>query len=585
MAKNDDYRQGLVRNRLRLWWWLACCAYLVIGWQLFSIQILQSSRYQALADQKQTRNYKIKAKRGTIFAKSGDKLVPLVVNQRRWLVYSDTNFVKNPSHVVEALGRYGIELSEKQQNQLSLPNRGYVILTESTNEYLNDQDKANLQSEDVGGIYFEERSTRDYIEGSLAASVLGFVNDDLQADLYGQYGVEQQYNQELTGQHGSVKALTDVFGVPLTIDSDNIKVEPVDGQDIVLGLDVNIQRYAEDILESEVNRLQAESGQVVVADANSGKILTMANYPSFNPNNLDRSNLGLLKNPTVSNLVEPASLIKILTMLTALDSGAVQVGDSYINNNFVIVQSHRIRNVEGNTDQRGRKTLKEILNLSLNTGSVWLLSQMSGGEIDESGRQILYDYFTEKFRLGKLTGIDLPSETRGTIHPPDIRDGADITYANMTFGQGMSVNLIQLTMAYAAVFNGGTYYQPYVVERIGKTVKQPTVIASNLFKQESINSLRSMTDKLGVRYQTRLHHPQVEVAAKSGTGQVASPDGGYLDDYTNGFMSGYLKSNNKTLIVTVQISNPQTKQAGTRGAGPTWRSMAEYLIYSGRVFD
>ena len=584
MTRNDDYRQGLIKKRLRLWWWLTCFAYLVVGWQLFSIQILQSERYQALADQKQTRKYEIRAKRGEIFAKSGDKLVPLVVNQRRWLVYSDTNFIKDPDRVIDLLGRHGIGLSERQQEQLKLPNRGYIPLTKSIHEYLTDKQKEALMAEDINGVYFQERAARDYIEGDLAASVLGFVNDDLQTNLYGQYGVEQQYDQELTGTNGSVRARTDVFGVPLTINQDNIKSEPVDGKDLTLTIDVNVQREAEEILEREVDRLKAESGQIVIIDANSGAVVTMANYPSFDPISTDRTKLALFKNPSVSNAVEPASLIKILTAVTALDTDSVTARDSFVNNNFVVVQGHRISNVEGNTDQRGEKTLKEILSLSLNTGSVWLLSQLGGGEINEKGREILYQYFTEKFRFGKLTGIDLPSETKGKIHPPDSGFGRNIRYANMTFGQGMSVNLIQLTMAYAAIFNGGTYYQPYVVGQVGSEVRQPVVLADNLFKPEAINSLRSMTDRLGLTYHTNLHHPQVEIASKSGSGQVAGP-GGYRDDYNNGFMSGYLKTNSKTLIVTVQISNPQTKQPGTRGAGPTWRAMAEYLIAHGFVVD
>ena len=561
-------------GRLRIAWWLVGFFFALVVWQLFSLQVVQSERYREWAARVQIKSYEIEAPRGLIYAHNGDQLAPLVLNERRWLVFSDTDFIRDLDGVVRVLTAHQVDISPSEYAQLN-SDSNYVVLDRG----LTDSQKVALEAEKVRGIYFQRQNIRSYTENQLAAHVLGFLN----RDSAGQYGVEQQYDEVMTGRPGFVRALTDVRGVPLTLNEDNVRIAPTAGADLILTVDIPLQRTVEDTLAEWVESTDGISGSVIVIEAETGAVRAMANYPTFDPSAYATTPTRDFINDAISSTLEPASTMKTLTMATALDLGAVRFDDVFTSIDSVVVDGHRIQNaIDPGIDQ---PTMAEILLYSLNTGSIHLLSQLGGGELNLAGRQALHDYFVDRFGLSQPTGIDLPGEAEGQVHGPDQGFGRNLRYANMTFGQGMTVTPLQLATAYSAIFNGGAYFQPRIVDQIGDEPVQPELIADNLIKPSTHAALRAMFEQMAETRYTNIIYDGLEISAKTGTGQIASPEGGYLDDEYNGLIAGYIKSPTRTLVIVVVVEQPQVLFGGSHAAGPVLYELIHYLVRTGKVIN
>ena len=550
----------------------------LVVWQLFSVQVLRSDYYQGRASQIQIKSYEIEAPRGLIWAHNGDQLAPLVLNERRWLAFSDNLFLDNDDDVNDLVGTlnlYQIDVSQETIAKLASDDRhAYIVLARG----LTDDQKESIQATKTGGIFFQKQAIRFYIEQNLAANVLGFLN----RDSVGQYGVEQQFHDRLVGQPGFVKALTDVRGVPLTLEESNVRTAPIPGEDIVLTLDIPLQRVAEESLAATIKNTAAVGGNLVVIDAANGAVKALANYPGFNPGLYQQTDRSDFINEAISYVVEPASTIKTLTMATALDQGVVSIDQTFNNPDSIYVDGHRIRNF---TDaDSGPTALEDILIESLNTGSTWLLQQLGGGDFSPEGRQILYDYFSQRFRLGQKTGIDLPGEVSGQVHRPDEGPARDLRYSNMTFGQGLTATTIQMAAAYGAIFNGGDYYRPFVVEKVGDQTIEPTLVRPSILEPKTIASIRTLFERMGQESYSDIQHPQLDISAKTGSGQIAAA-GGYLSDVANGLIAGYVSSGQKTYVIVVVVNRPSVRYAGTQGAGPVFRDIVRHFINTGRAIN
>ena len=573
-APRDKPSSHCALGRLRIGWWLVLGFFGLVLWQLFTLQVIQSDRYRDWAARIQVKSYEIEASRGIIYAHNGDRLAPLVLNERRWLVFSDTDFIRDLDETVRVLAAHQVDISPREYAQLN-SGSNYVVLERG----LTDDRKEALEASKVRGIYFQKQNIRAYTEGQLAAHVLGFLN----RDSAGQYGVEQQYDEALIGQPGFVRELTDVQGVPLTLNEDNIRIAPTAGSDLILTLDIPLQQTVENTLAKWVESTDGVSGSVVVMEAETGAVRALANYPTFDPADFAATPTRDFINDAISSTLEPASTMKTLTMATALDTGAVRLGDTFANADYVTVDGHRIHNaIDPGIDE---PTMTDLLLYSLNVGSVHLLSQLGGGEPNLAGRQALYDYLVGRFGLSQRTGIDLPGEAVGQVHPPDAGFGRNLRYANMTFGQGMAVTPIQLAAAYSSIFNGGAFYQPRIVERVGGQLLPPELVADNIIKPSTHAALRAMFEQMAeIRY-TNILYDGLEISAKTGSGQIPSPTGGYLEDEYNGLIAGYIKSPTRTLVIVVVVEKPQVLFGGSYAAGPILYDLIHYLVRTGKVIN
>ena len=413
--------------------------------------------------------------------------------------------------------------------------------------------------------------------------MLGFLNQDSK----GQYGIEQQYNQELTGTPGRLKITTDVHDTPLLFVQDNVFIEPEAGKDITLTLDVSLQRIVEDQLEAGVLETESEAGSALIMNAQTGAVLAMANYPDFDPANFRNEDVANYVNDVVESTLEPASTMKVLFMSCALNEGVVAPGQTYYNPVVQIVDGFAVENFINRDD--GILPVEHILAQSLNTGTIELLKRLGDDALDDvvdvSDRRVFYKYLTEHFQLQQRTGIDLPNEVNGQINSPEYQWSGNHLYATMTFGQSVTVTPLQLAAAYSAIFNGGDYYQPYVATQIGDQVQKPRLIKTGILDEQTILDIRQLMQSISQGYLlSDVQYPGLEVSSKTGTAQVVDfEEGGYLEGESDGLMAGYIKSAEETFVVVVVVKKPQVTFGGSQGAGPIWKEIVKGIVSLGKI--
>lgn len=567
------------QKRLRFMYAFILALLLLFGLRLFYVQIIRYGHYKEAALSDQLKQYEIPAKRGTILVHEAGSQVPIVLNQRLYTLYADPTFVIDPATAADKIARVVGGHANEYEGLLRTKDSRYVVLGRKLTE---DQSKQIAKLE-LPGVGTQEQNYRTYPQGAMAAQLLGFVNNDGT----GTYGVEQAMNTELKGVPGQLKAITDINGVPLAASSNNTSVAPVAGKDVLLTLDLSIQQHVETILKTGVEHAKAESGSAVVIDPHTGAIKAMANYPSYDPNNYGQvDKVNLFNNAAVSHPIEIGSIMKVLTTAAALDSGAIRANQTYYDPAHFTVDEFNITNIEEDGGP-GTRSIADILNLSLNTGATWELMQMGGGQINKKARNTWYDYMTKHYLFGKATGIEQGYEAKGIVpDPANNGAGIDLTYANTAFGQAMTATPVQMAGAFAAVLNGGTYYQPRLVDALigpdGKQERRQPVIlkkgvVSPKVSQEIIPLMQYVVDN---HYFSRnFDQSRYIVGGKTGTAQVATPDGVYSDTLFNGTYAGFVGGETPDYVIVVFIQHPTIAgYAGSQAAQPVFGDIAHMLI-------
>lgn len=494
-------------------------AFAVVVARLFSIQIIEHDKWVSLANEQHTMLETIVAKRGEIYMMDGNEAVPIVLNQTAYSVIIDPA-VTNKEKIKGALEKFAKDnITVNIDDLYKIEGLRYYVVARNVPRMA----AKEIADEGISGVWFQMNNMRVYPEGTLAAELLGFVN----ADGIGQYGVEGSLNEDLKGKDGLLKSISDVNNVALSIGDDNIKIPAEDGKNIVLTVDRGVQRGVEEILATAVNNTEATNMSAIVMDPNTGRVMAMANYPNYDPANYGNvSDASAYINYVTEVPYEPASTCKTFAFSAALNEGRMTADTTYYNNGYEIVDGWRINNAEQRSMLLGEITMKTALYWSLNTGSINALKLLGDdpSRITQSGREKLYDYYYNKFRLGQPTGIEL-IEAEGTIADPDDGYGRDSVYANMTFGQNMYVTMIQVATAFSAVVNGGYYIEPTVVAgeyKDGQLIpadnkKSSTQILSNETSASMRDMLRNNRD---YKAKYGIDRNGYAVGGKSGTAQV-----------------------------------------------------------------
>jgi len=548
----------------------------IIGLRLLYIQVLKHKSYAAQATTSQSRKFAIPAERGQIYAYDGDEVVPLVLNETFKTVYADPSLIKNKEKVAselrDALGGSEADYLEKLKTK-----GNYVILAEKVPVGAGEK----LVKKDLLGIGVTDKVYRTYPEGELAAQILGFVN----SDGAGQYGVEGYMNREIGGTDGLRQVKTDTRGNPIAI-AGSVDRPAVDGKSYVLTIDRNIQAEAEQTLAAGVKNVGAKSGSVIIMDPNSGAIKAMANYPTYDPSDYSKiKDYSVFSNSVVSGAFEPGSGFKMFTMATGLDTGKVTPTTTYTDTGKVELDGRVINN--SHDKAWGVQSMTDVIEKSLNTGVVFVLRSL-GGNVDAinlAGKKVLYSYF-QKFGFGKTTGIEQSGESAGVVNPPTKISGNDVNYANMTFGQGISATMIQMTTAASAIANGGKLYQPQLVAGIkeGNTIKKfsPKVINPQVISKSASSDLVTMMEtvvqgKYGSGYKARM--AGYTVAGKTGTAQIPNPNGnGYREDRNIGTFIGFAPSKSPKFIMMVRINEPHVAGFAESTTVPVFAEIAKWLV-------
>ena len=568
--------------RLNFWYTLLLLIGCIFIARLFYLQVVRHDYYhqQALSDQ--LKEYSIASQRGIIEAQSNGTAVPIVLNEQLYTLYADPTLVKNAAATAKALAPITSASVSQYTGLVKTSGTRYVILAKKLT-----QDQSNkILALKLPGIGTQEQDYRTYPDGSLASQVLGFVNDAGQ----GNYGIEQALNTQLAGKPGELKAITDANGVPLAASKDNIKINPTNGDSVVLSIDLGMQAQMEKILAADYKSTKSQGLSAIIMDPNTGQIKAMANYPTYDPSNYQTvTDQSLFQNAAVDNAIEPGSTMKTLTTASALDQGVIQPNTTFYDPAHWLVDGFNITDIEEDGGA-GTKSIADILNLSLNTGATWMLMQMGGGQINQQAREKWYNYMVNNFQLGKQTGIEQGYEASGYVPNPNQGYGLDLTYANTAFGQAVTVTPIQMAAALSSVLNGGTYYQPHLVaatvNSAGKTtIKQPTVVKKNVVKPAVGQDLQSLMEYVVAQHFnpggfSYLNFPSnYTVGGKTGTAQIANPAGGYYADKYNGTYVGFVGNDKPQYVIVVFNDQPNVPgYAGSYGGQPVFGDLAHMLI-------
>jgi len=425
------------------------------------------------------------------------------------------------------------------------------------------------------GVGLQDETQRSYLPGvgqgtTLAANMLGFV--DWNGN--GNYGLEQKYQKLLAGTPGYISSYRDLANREIVLGT-HTHQDPVNGSDLVLSVDANIQYAAEQLLADGVKKDNAESGSVLIMDPATGGIVAWADYPSYSANDFNHTDAAAFKDNVLSYVYEPGSVMKVVTLSGAINAGAI-APDTVINDPGVItVGGYRIydwdRRNHGNIDYT------RVLESSYNVGAIKAMQA--------EGHDAFYKNL-QAFGLTQPSGIDVAGES--FIPPPSASAMGDSQYATTSFGQGIDVNMVQMLSAINVVANGGRYAPPHVVERVGTQVNpvllQPQRQVITPQTAAKMTTMMQQVVQHGSGWTSRVPGFQLDQCGKTGTSQIPV-NGQYTGDVWASFV-GFLPAQHPRFTMLVVVRKPHypgadrdwTLNDGYLTAEPIWQKIAQTMV-------
>ncbi len=532
--------------------------------RLVYIQGTQAGRLQRLALNQQLEAFTLPTRRGRIFDRAGR---PLVTNVEAESVFAVPRAIPDPPAFARRVAPL-LQLDPQEVERRLEPHLYFVWLRRKVSP----QTAAALRALRLDGqVGFLREQPRAYPSGTLAAHLLGFVGVDNQ----GLAGVELAYDTILRGRPGRAVTGRDAVGRPL-VETQRLAAPPVDGADLVLTIDQVVQHIAERELEKAVRESGAVRGTVLAIDPRTGEVLALAVVPSFDPGAFQRVPPQRWVNRPVSEVYEPGSTFKVITVAAALDAGRVTLADRFDCPPSLQVGAHRIRDVHRYCTTT--QTLTDVIRYSSNVGAAQVAARV--------GSETFYAYI-RRFGFGAPTGIDLPGEAGGIVRPPQEWLGPSLQ--TIGFGQGISATPLQVLVAASALANGGVLVRPHVVRMVrdregrllqgvgtppGRRVVSPEVAAAVMRMM-----VRAVEDGTGRQAAV----PGYVVAGKTGTAQIPAPEGGYLEGRYIASFLGFAPVPQPRLAILVVLEEPRGAYYGGAVAAPVFRAIADRVLWYLRV--
>jgi cell division protein FtsI/penicillin-binding protein 2 len=421
------------------------------------------------------------------------------------------------------------------------------------------------------GIGKIAETQRSYVDGgvpntTLAANLLGFANDEG----VGNYGIEGYYDKTLHGQDGFEATVRDLANQPIVL-SDRQRRNPLNGMTLQLSLDSTIQVVAERALADGVQKYQAESGSLIIMEPSTGRIVAWADVPSYNANDFATTPTEQFRDPIVSDLYEPGSVMKVVTLSGALDTHAITPDYRFNETGTAVVGGFAIHNWDGRA--HGMVTMTQVLQNSLNVGAI-KAEQLEGPAN-------FYQYL-QRFGIGGTTNIDLAGETSAPL--ADLSKWKASQLATASFGQGVDATAIEMLAAIDVVASGGNLVWPHVVDAMidNKGVRHPVQprIVRQVISAKTAQEMQQMMVAVvehGSGFAAKIDGFKNRIAGKTGTASIPE-NGGYAKDQTIGSFVGFLPVDHPQFIMLVITRKPKILFEGAYVAAPIWKSVASALI-------
>ncbi|WP_066893050.1 stage V sporulation protein D [Clostridium nigeriense] len=581
-----NYRdKALMKKRISLALTTLICLFALLAIRLSYIMIVKREEYSAKAEEQWTSEVKIDARRGRILDRNG---VELAVSANVYRIDFDLNSIRAhlrkenltnndiAPKIAEALSIDEKKVLDKLNTKLpSGADAGAAILVRRIEKDLVDK----VKELNIPGVIVSPDTKRYYPNGNFLAHVLGSTNIDGQ----GLTGVELQYNSYLSGTPGLRISELSKYNdeLPYTISK---FTAPVNGKDVILTIDSNLQAFAEKIAEKGYKDNQAKQVSIIIMNPNNGEILAMVNKPDFDPNapyegaeNYEGANLAekvqkMWRNHLVNDTFEPGSIFKVVTMIGNLEEGLVKESDTFNCSGSLKIGPHTIKCWK--TSGHGTLTLPEILQNSCNVGFMEIGKRI--------GKEGLNDYI-KKLGFGQVSGIDLPGEAKGITKKTEDINEADL--ATISFGQTNTVNAVQYMTAFNSIINGGKLIQPHIMKEITSTNENGQSVVDETFEPKITEVLSESNTAILRDYlertvsyggSSKAYVEGYHIGAKTGTAQKVNPrGGGYESGKYISSLAGFAPADNPQVTVFISIDEPGT---GTYYAGQIVAPLANILF-------
>lgn len=514
-----------LQKRLIAFVLLVAFLFLLVFVRLLVLQGLNTKNYQILASPQWVRTLPLKAKRGKILDSNGGTLA---ASYTTYDLYVRAKEVENKEEVAKYLSSIlGLNYESVYKKVSNVGVSDSLIKLQVDSKMAN---TINLQN--FSGVYFAENISRIYPYKNSVCQVLGF----LTSDSIGQTGVEKFYNSYLSGTNGKILTQSDAGGITLD-NSLTYYIKAIDGMDIQLNLDINIQVICENALSKVIEEQKPKSASVIVMDPASSKIIALALSPSFDLNSPPRDDVQSLlsysKNTAVSDVYEPGSTFKILTLASALSEGLTNENEHFYCPGYRIIDGEKIKCWK--TTGHGSQTLAECVQNSCNCCFMDLAQRL--------GVKKLYSYL-RSFGIGEKSGVDIAGESGGILLDEENVKMVDLV--RIGFGQSVAVSALQLLNAFCSAINGGFLCVPQVLSSIlsdGKILQnnQP-IIKNKTLSQEVSSAVRSLLEKSLSKAGDMSFVTGYRIGGKTGTAQKYGLDGKIAQGkYVSSFF-GFLNS-------------------------------------------
>jgi len=538
--------------------------------RLVYLMIFCSEYYGNKAENLHERERDIKAARGKLLDANG---TVLATNKSVCTISVIHNQMEEPEKVIAMLVKeLGIseEAARKRVEKVSSIERVKTNVAKETGDA--------IRAYGLSGVKVDEDYKRYYPYGTLASKVLGFTGADNQGIL----GLEVKYDEYLQGTNGKILTLTDARGIEIE-NAGESRLEPVNGYDLCLSLDYNIQMYCEQAAKKVCTKKSADSVSVIVMNPQNGELMAMVNYPEFDLNNPftlagdtgeavsaeEKQNLlnKMWRNQCISDTYEPGSTFKIITAAAALEEGVVKLDDAFFCPGYKIVEDRRIRCAR--TTGHGAETFETGIMNSCNPVFMELGERL--------GAENFVGYF-KQFGLLSKTNIDLPGEAGTIMHKTE--NIGPVELATISFGQSFQITPIQLVTTVSSIINGGTRVTPHfgvsVQDADGNTVKTFSYEThENICTAETSETMRYLLEKVvseGTGKNAKIEG--FSIGGKTATSQtLPRSDHKYISSFL-----GFAPADNPQVLVLVVINNPQGIYYGGTIAAPVAKEIFENIL-------
>ena len=550
---------------------LCLFAFAVLMGRLVYLMVFQSEYYTMKAKELHERERSIKAARGRIIDANGKILADNKTVCTISVIHSQ---IKDQEKVIDVLCRE-LGLTEEYVRKRVEKYSSIEKIKSNVDKSIGDA----IRAYDLEGVKVDEDYKRYYPYDSLGSKVLGFTGGDNQ----GIIGLEVIYEEYLQGEAGTILTVTDAKGVEVA-EAGEERVEPVEGKDLYVSLDMNIQSYATQLAMQTMETKQADSVSILVMNPQNGEILAMVNVPEFNlndpyalPDTVDDGSLseekrqellnGIWRNGCINDTYEPGSTFKIITAAAGLESGAVKTTDTFSCPGFIMVEDRRIR-----CHKVGGHGAEDFVQGTMNSCNPVFITV--GLRI---GAERFYSYF-EQFGLLSKTGIDLPGEAGTIMHNVD--NIGPVELATISFGQSFQITPIQLAVTASSIINGGRRVTPHFGVKVADSDGSNSQMFSypvrdHVVSEETSETMRYILEQVVAEGSGRTGAVEgYRIGGKTATSQTLPRGSG---KYIASFL-GFAPADNPQVLAVAIINNPQGTYYGGQIAAPVVRQLFENIL-------